>query len=114
MSGTVARGLALFGIGLGVWEIAAPRQVARLGGLGASEREVRAFGVREVVSGVVILLARRPENWLWTRVAGDTLDGILLGGAWSSGGERRRLATRALWTIAPVVLLDAAVARRRR
>ncbi len=80
-SRVVARLLAVFGIGLGLVEVLAVRDVARASGLEGQERELRAFGWREIVSGVIILAARRPENWLWMRVAGDALDGLLPGSA---------------------------------
>ncbi len=110
----VARGLAWFGIGLGLAELLAPRAVARAAGLQGYERLLQIFGVREIASGVLILAADDPQAWLWTRVAGDMLDGALLAaGTRSSNPERARtiLATAA---VAPVVALDALHARRRR
>ncbi len=112
VSRVAARFLALFGIGLGLAQVLAARDVARASGLEGRERELRVFGWREIVSGVVILTARRPENWLWMRVAGDALDGLLLGGALSVDARRER-AWRATMAVAPVVLLDVVFARRR-
>ena len=106
----VARGLAWFGIGLGVVELLAPRAVARAAGLRGHERLLRAFGAREIASGVVVLAAKDPRAWLWTRVAGDVLDGMLLG-AGMRGGRPGRAVLAAL-AVAPVVVLDAAYARR--
>ena len=107
-----ARSLAVFGIGLGLAELFASRDLARASGLEGRERELRVFGWREIVSGVIILVARRPENWLWMRVAGDALDGILLGSALGVEARRER-AWRATMAVAPVVLLDVVFARRR-
>jgi uncharacterized membrane protein len=42
---------------------------------------MRAVGVRELVAGVGIFTNRRPTQWVWARVAGDTMDLALLGAA---------------------------------
>lgn len=108
----IARGLAWFGIGLGLAELFAPRAVARAAGLEGHERLLQAFGLREIASGALILAAEDPEAWLWTRVAGDALDAALLSRgmrADNPGRERALLATAA---VAPVVALDMIYARR--
>ena len=74
----VARGLAWFGIGLGLGELLAPRAVARATGLQGHETLLQLFGLREIASGAVILAAADPEGWLWTRVAGAARDSLLL------------------------------------
>lgn len=71
---SVARGLGWFSIGLGLAECVMPRTISRAAGLGGKEDLVRAFGIREVLNGVGILMARDPEPWIWGRVAGDALD----------------------------------------
>ncbi|MFY4728236.1 hypothetical protein, partial [Nitrospira sp. BLG_2] len=67
-----AYGLGLFGIGLGLAELMAPRRLARM--IGAPPEYdglVRAMGLREVASGVGILTQRAPATAVWSRVAGD-------------------------------------------
>lgn len=80
----LARGLGWFSIGLGVVEIFAAGAVARFFG---SRREdvVRAFGVREVATGVGLLATNSPRPWLWARVAGDVLDAAALGALFVAG-----------------------------
>lgn len=102
----VARGLGLVGIGLGIAEMIAPRRVARLSGVDGHESLVRAFGVREIASGMPLLLAREPAPWLWGRVIGDALDAGLLGLGLTRDPARRRRALIATLTVAPVVALD--------
>jgi hypothetical protein len=35
---------------------------------------IRAFGVREIATGVGLLMAAKRGPWLWGRVAGDAID----------------------------------------
>lgn len=71
----LARALGWFSIGLGLMEIVAPRRMAGRLGLRGRHGLVRAFGLRELAAGTVILLddGRNPA-WLWARVAGDLMD----------------------------------------
>ena len=103
----VARGLGLFGIGLGLSELIAPKSMARLSGLEGQEGVIQAFGAREIASGIPLLLADDPVPWLWVRVAGDAFDGGLLGtGLAASDPTRRKRALMATLAVAPVVALD--------
>ncbi|KON81131.1 hypothetical protein PA01_05455 [Azoarcus sp. PA01] len=102
-----ARGLGWFSIGLGVVEVLMPRLVAGVAGMRGSERFVRACGVREIVTGIGILAARRPGPWMWVRVAGDAFDFAALGNV----RNVRRPASRVLLgTVATVAALDAGCA----
>jgi uncharacterized membrane protein len=71
---TLARGLGWFSIGLGVAELLAPRALTRTLGLRGHERLIRAYGLREIGTGIGILAARDPSPWIWGRVGGDALD----------------------------------------
>ena len=82
-----ALGLGWLSIGLGLAELLAPRQVARL--IGADEDDdttrmtLMAYGARELTCGLGLLSEKRPEVWAWARVVGDVLDVATLGYAWS-------------------------------
>jgi uncharacterized membrane protein len=55
--------------------------MVRMIGLKDDERSrfwMRAVGVRELAAASGILTRRRPTGWLWSRVAGDTMDLALL------------------------------------
>ena len=110
MSWSVARGLAWFGVGLGLVEVLAPKALARAIGLDDRPRLLRAFGVREIAAGVIILTADAPEDWLWLRVAGDVLDGAVLAAGLADDNPRRRRTALAAMAVAPVVALDATYA----
>ena len=107
--------LGWFSIALGTAELAAPRQLAKLIGVPAHDRNarvLRAFGVREIASGLGILTTRDKAKWLWSRVGGDAIDVAALGAA--SGdfySQPRRLAI-ATAAVAGVAALDVQCARR--
>ena len=71
---TLARGLGFVSIAIGVAEIVAPHWIGRLSGARVSPNMIRAFGVREIATGIGILMAAKRGPWLWGRVAGDALD----------------------------------------
>lgn len=111
---TVARGLGLFGIGLGLVEVFAPRALARAAGLTGRETLIQAFGVREIASGVLILASDEPGPWLWARVAGDALDGGVLAAGLAPSNPHRERTLMAALAVAPVVALDLLYALRSR
>jgi uncharacterized membrane protein len=86
----VARGLGVFSFALGVPQILAPGRMNRMIGVkddAASRMWMRLVGVREIAAGVGIFSERRPAEWVWARVAGDTMDLALLGSALRSKSE---------------------------
>ncbi len=70
----LACGLGIFSIAIGVAELVAPRWIGGLAGARVSPNMMRAFGVREIATGVGLLMASKRGPWLWGRVAGDALD----------------------------------------
>ena len=102
----IARGLGWFSIALGLAEIAAPETVARLIGVRNSRVILRAFGLREFISGIGILAGRRRSEWLWSRVAGDVMDLAFLGSALSSDQADRGKVAAATLAVAGVAGLD--------
>lgn len=106
----LARGLGWFSVGLGLAELLAPRAVARVFGLERRAGTVRAFGAREIASGVGILASRRRAPWLWSRVVGDVMDLALLGSR--LGRSRKRPAViGALANVLGITALDVVAAR---
>src|SRR5262245_28648115 len=69
----LARALGWFSIGLGVLELVAPERLTRNLGLYGREPLLRAFGAREIASGIMTLSLDKRLG-LWSRVAGDVLD----------------------------------------
>lgn len=92
----MAKGLGVFSFALGIPQTLMPGRVNRLIGVKdntTSRAIMRAVGVRELVAGVGIFTDRRPAQWIWARVAGDTMDLALLG---SVLRNKRKPPTRTL------------------
>jgi uncharacterized membrane protein len=111
----LATALGWFSVGLGLAEIVAPSQLARLIGVPDEDRThgiLRAYGMRELAAGIGILSQPRPAGWMWGRVAGDLLDLASLGSALrSNNADSTRIAT-ATAAVLGVTALDAMVARQ--
>ncbi|HET6149448.1 MAG TPA: SRPBCC family protein [Polyangia bacterium] len=110
-----ALGVGWFSVGLGLGQLLAPRQLARLLGISdgpRTRRLIRALGIRELTAGVGLLSRRRPGRWLWARVAGDLVDLGLLGNLLRSRRTRGVRIGGALAAVAGVTVLDAWLGRR--
>jgi uncharacterized membrane protein len=80
----LAKGLGAFSLALGVPQLLAPGRMNRMIGVrddAQSRALMRIVGMREVAAGVGIFSRRRPVQWVWARVAGDTMDLALLASA---------------------------------
>src|SRR5436190_19397243 len=70
----VARGLGWFSIALGALELFATRELRRSLGMRGDEPLLRLYGLREITTGIGILMSNDPTPWIWGRVLGDALD----------------------------------------
>lgn len=103
---TIAYGLGWFSIGLGLMEIAAPRMLSRKLDMRGNESLLRAYGAREIATGIGLLTAKKRAPWLWGRVAGDVVDiATLAYGLVRSGGRNDNLRI-ALVAVAGITALD--------
>jgi hypothetical protein len=109
-SDRMARNLGWFSLGLGALEILAPRRITHALGMEGDEALVRAYGVREVASGILSLSTDKQVG-LWSRVAGDGLDiATLINGLHSHNPKRANVAL-ALMMVGGITLLDMATAQ---
>jgi uncharacterized membrane protein len=112
-------GIGWASVALGLAELLAPRSMARLVGIRdhrRAQRIVMLMGLRELVSGVGLLAARRRGPWLWLRLGGDVVDLALLrtsrvSSRTTSRNDGMRLVG-AMTAVAGVTALDAFAARR--
>lgn len=99
--------LGLFSIGLGLWEVLAPRSVSNVTGVRYHPALIQAYGLRELAAGIGILATRRPAGWLAARVAGDALDLGTLGAAYAqANADDRRKICQSAAAVAGVTALD--------
>jgi len=71
---SLANGLKMFSIGLGLVELLAPKTLARNLGMEGQEKLLQFYGLRELGVGLGILAAADPTPWIKGRIAGDMLD----------------------------------------
>ena len=107
----LARGLGWFSIGLGVAELFAGRRIARALGMEEHTGLIRAYGAREIMTGVGILALGDAKPWIWGRVAGDALDLGTLATGLDERNRQRENVGLALAAVAGVTLLDVLCAR---
>lgn len=108
----LAKGLGVFSVGLGLAELAAPRALQRLIGIGYCSRNdliVRALGAREIAHGVGIFA--RPRS-VWTRLIGDVIDVAFVGMALADDDNDRSRLIPALGALLGVGALDALASMR--
>ncbi len=111
----LARALGWFSHGLGLAQLIAPGDVARLIGVRDDDDNralLRGIGVREIVPGFAILVRPRPVGWLWARIAGDAMDLTLLGSALTSEKVNRNRVAAATAAVAGITVLDVLCLRR--
>jgi hypothetical protein len=104
-SDRLAKALGWFSIGLGLAEVIAPRRITRALGMQGSEALVRAYGVREIASGLLSLSTEKNVG-LWSRIAGDGVDIATLLTALRQDNPKRDNVALALTMVAGVTVLD--------
>jgi uncharacterized membrane protein len=105
----LTQALGWFSIGLGLAQVVAPGGVARMIGAQPDDkttRLMRAFGLREISSGVGILSGKKTEQWVRARVAGDALDLAMLGKTLMSNDGERGKTIAATVAVLGVTALD--------
>jgi uncharacterized membrane protein len=109
----LAQGLGWFSVGLGTAQVLMPRVVNRVVGVqptAVNRQLMRFIGVRELGAAAGIF-GTEPAPFLWSRVAGDSMDLALLMNALRSRHARRTVLVFA--SIVGVTALDVYAARLR-
>ena len=104
-SDRLAHGLGWFSIGLGLTELFAAERLTRSLGMDGKEGLVRAYGMRELASGITALSPDKVAG-IWSRVAGDALDLATLLSAYNDENPKKHNVALALVAVAGVTLLD--------
>jgi hypothetical protein len=101
----LARKLGWFSIALGVVELVGAERIAGALGMHGKENLIRAYGAREISSGILSLSVDKQAG-LWSRVAGDGLDIATLLTAYRHDNPKRDNVGIALAMVAGIALLD--------
>ena len=98
--------LGAFSLFLGFTELLFGGGFSHQIGLGGHDTLLRLYGVREIVTGVLILASRNKTPWVWLRVIGDALDIATLGWAGMRDPNIMSNVMIANVTVLPIVILD--------
>src|ERR1700760_1310970 len=69
----VAKGLGWFSIALGALELLATRELTTALGMRGNGSLVQLYGLREIATGIGILISKDPTPFVWGRVLGMPL-----------------------------------------
>ena len=105
LSDRLSRALGWFSIGLGVTQLLAPRRITAALGMEGNEGLVRAYGAREIGSGLLSLSIDK-QTGLWSRVAGDALDIATVATAMRPGNRKIGNVLLTLTLLAGVTAID--------
>jgi hypothetical protein len=107
----LGKALGWFSLGLGLVELFAPHRMTRALGMEGQETLVRAYGVREIGSGVLSLSTEKNLGF-WSRVGGDAIDiATLLTAPRHDNPETKKNVSLALAIVAGITLLDVMAAQ---
>ena len=101
----LGKALGWFSLGLGLVELLAPNRITRALGMEGQEALVRAYGAREISSGMLSLSTEKNLG-LWSRVGGDGIDIATLLTALRDDNPKKQNVTTALALVAGITLLD--------
>ena len=102
-------GLGYFSLALGAAELFASRKIADTLDAQGHEGLIKAFGAREVLAGVNLLVAPALALNMWNRVAGDVMD-IIATSAAAKNSPQNKAVWGALAFVVGAAALDTAVA----
>jgi len=98
--------LGWFSLGIGALEIVAPAALSRRLQLPIGSKVVQGFGIREIMTGLLLLRAPASPAGPYARIAGDILDLAVLGLAISRSERHRGAALAATASVVGVSILD--------
>lgn len=101
----LARALGWFSIGLGAMQLLAPWRVTETLGMEGRETLVRAFALREMLSGIMSLSVDKNAG-LWARVGGDGLDAAALLSGLTPDNPKKANIALALLMVGGIAMLD--------
>jgi hypothetical protein len=101
------RALGWVSFGLGLTELLSPKTITRALGAEGNEGLVRAYGAREIASGV-LCLSTNNDVGAWSRVAGDIIDLASLAAAYRDDNPKKANVGLAIAAVVGIAIADAA------
>ena len=100
-------------LGVALTELLAPKKIEKMIGVsnGQNTGVLRVLGVRELLHGVDLLVHRDPKPGVFARVAGDALDGVVLGMFGAQARKKGGLLALCA-AVLPIVVLDVLFAKQ--
>jgi uncharacterized membrane protein len=108
----LAQALGWFSIGLGLAELLMPRRLGRAIGVGEHPVVLPLLGLREIGSGISILVSDDKTWPVRSRVVGDAMDLALLGSAFARERSGRGRIAAATAAVVGVTALDVVCSQR--
>lgn len=102
----LSQGLGWLSLGLGLAEIAGAQPMAKSLGMKGREPLLRAFGFREIASGLGIFLSKDSMPFVAARVLGDVMDIVVLANQRRELNPKRENVDAALATVLGATALD--------
>ena len=106
----LGRALGWFSMGLGLTELLAPQVLTRWLGVEGKEGLVRAYGAREIASGIMCLSVNN-DYGAYSRVGGDLIDLASLASAYRNDNPKKGNVATALALVAGITIIDALAGR---
>jgi hypothetical protein len=100
------RALGWFSMGLGLTELFAPKVLTRWLGVEGNEGLVRAYGAREIASGVLCLSVNN-DYGAFSRAAGDMIDLASLAAAYRDDNPKKANVGIAIAAVTGIAIIDA-------
>jgi hypothetical protein len=100
------RALGWFSMGLGLTELFAPKVLTRWLGVEGNESVVRAYGAREIASGVLCLSVNN-DYGAFSRAAGDVIDLASLAAAYRDDNPKKANVGIAIAAVTGIAIIDA-------
>ena len=104
------RMLGWVSMGLGLTELFAPKLLTRWLGMEGKEGLVRAYGAREIASGVMCLSVNN-DYGAWSRVGGDVIDLATLAAAYRDDNPKKANVGMAMALVTGITIVDALTAQ---
>lgn len=108
----LAKTLGWVSLGIGAAEVLGASAIARTFGAEQRSDVAKAYGIREIATGLGILASDNPAPWIWARICGDAVDLGTLAAKMKDENPKRQNVKFAMASVAGIMAADLACAWR--